>query len=156
MTDTYKPNSVCAVTLHKVMEVADSNPAFFKTSSGKMNLLRVLMYLGFDVKEGLHVKNDIRDRSSGEVIGYQQYNVTFQKNALIRSTNYPQMCYTTATFKGYLRNAAVITAGGEATLSKNKLHHMKEVYDKVGVLEPSNLFNYIKEDDLELISSYGG
>lgn len=134
MDASYTKKSVCAVTQHRVNEEAETNPDLFK-HNGKINVLRVLCYLGFDIRT--HLYNN---------------NITIQNDALIRSTQFPRKCYRTKVYQGYVRMAA----NPEGGFHTNKYHHMLKEYETYGTLQAKNVLDYIKEEELLDINEFGG
>lgn len=130
----------CAVTRHVIEEVAVKLPKLFKTKKGKTKVHAVLYYLGFDIK------NDIPSK-----------NVKFCKNILVRCNDIPSKAYRADVYKGRIRkDIKEVTDSGEVIYHKNKLHPLSSAYSMYEVLQSDNLFNWINEDSLIDIDTFGG
>lgn len=129
----YDKSTMCSVTTHLVQEVAESNPEVFM-HNGVVSTLRVLYYLGFDVKEDL-------------LYG----NVSLHKDELIRSNQFKTKAYRADVYKGYLRKAVDVanprTADGKVQLNPYKLHAAKSFYHKVEILQAPDITKYVAEED---------
>ncbi|AUR91606.1 hypothetical protein NVP1161O_164 [Vibrio phage 1.161.O._10N.261.48.C5] len=132
----YEKGTHCAATDHIVQELADSNPALFKMYNGEVDIARCLMYLGFDVRTDL-----------------PNFNVEVVKDMLIRSSQYPNKAYRTIVYRGWLRGAANTQGvrdknGNVPTLNPKKLHHLRDLYMKVGILQATDLDEFVSPEDL--------
>lgn len=145
MQDFYDRKPVCAVTEHKVFEVAERNPELFM-QGGEINIPRVLFYLGFDIRS----KDDIHN-----------YNYTVQEDFRIRSSKYPRKCYATKVYSGDVRNAVKVVNGqpvfreGKPVFDKERLHAMAPVYEGGAVLQADDIDKFVTPDMLMDISEIG-
>ncbi len=129
----YDKSTMCSVTTHLVNEVAESNPEVFM-NNGVVSTLRVLYYLGFDVKQDLPYGN-----------------VKLHKDILIRSNQFRTKAYKADVYKGYLRHAVdtkrPFDANGNVNLNKGKLHAAKRCYHEYEILQPVDITKYVAEED---------
>ncbi|CAH9014318.1 putative coil containing protein [Vibrio phage 501E54-1] len=125
---------MCSVTTHLVNEVAESNPEVFM-NNGVVSTLRVLYYLGFDVRQDL-----------------PRNNVQLHKDILIRSNQFLRKGYKADVYKGYLRHAVdtkqPFDDEGNVRLNKGKLHAMKKYYHEFEILEARDITKYVAEEDM--------
>ena len=143
----YEQGTHCAATEHIVQELADSNPELFKNAFGDIDIPRCLMYLGFDIKMNITVEGEDRDGY------YQKNNFSIKKDMLIRSTQYPTKAYKATVYSGWLRGAANVDQvkdknGNIPQLNPKKLHHLRDLYQKVGILQATDLDKFISPEDL--------
>lgn len=138
----YEQGQHCATTHHMLIELAQTNEELFKTPSGDIDIPRCLMYLGFDVKTSITVEGFDRDGF------YNKNNFSIKENMLIRSTKYPTKAYHTTVYSGWLRGAANKDGvkdkkGNVPMLNPKKLHHLQDLYRKIGILQPDNIEKYV-------------
>lgn len=133
----YEQGTHCAVTEHFIEELAESNTSLFKTPSGEINIPRCLMYLGFDVRTDL-----------------PNFNVEKVDNMYIRSTQYTTKAYRCTVYRGWIRKAANTYGvkdkeGNVPMLNPKKLHHLQDLYKRVGILQATDLNKFVPYETLE-------
>lgn len=143
----YEQGTHCAATHHIVQEIAESNPDMFIQPNGEINIPRCLFYLGFDVRMDITVEGKDRDGY------YNRHNYNSKDNMLIRSSQYPTKAYRTTVYSGWLRGAANIEGvkdknGNIPKLNPKRLHHLQDVYRKVGILQATDLDKFVRKEDL--------
>lgn len=143
----YEKGQHCAVTHHFVQELSETNKELFKNPDGSINIPRCLMYLGFDVKVNLTVEGYDRDGF------YNKMNYSVKHDMLIRSTQYPTKAYKTTVYSGWLRKAANTIGvkdknGNVPMLNPKKLHHLQDVYRKIGIIQATDLGKFVNKEDL--------
>lgn len=129
----------CSVTHHLVEETSKQNKDLFLDARGNIKLTEVLFHLGFKINKKVLTKN-----------------VSVHNNMLIRSSKNKRQCYRTKVYKGVLRNAIKDVVGEEIIYHKHKLHDLYDKYVDIEVLQPDNLYDYVKEKDLHWIDEFGG
>ncbi|CAH9014370.1 putative coil containing protein [Vibrio phage 424E50-1] len=125
---------MCSATTHLIQEVAESNPEVFM-NNGVVSTLRVLYYLGFDVKQDL-----------------PRGNVQLHKDILIRSSQFRRKAYYADVYKGYLRHAVdakqPFDEEGNVRLNKGKLHSTKKCYHEFEILQAKDITKYVAEEEM--------
>lgn len=144
----YEQGTHCAVTEHFIEELAESNPSLFKSPSGEINIPRCLMYLGFDVRTDIIVSG--KDKYGH----HNKFNYSWVDNMYIRSTQYPTKAYRCTVYRGWLRKAANTAGvkdkhGNVPALNPKKLHHLEDLYKRVGILQATDLGKFIPIEELE-------
>ena len=134
----YTKGTTCCVTHHLVEEVSWTNPKLFRDKGG-VKLYETLYHLGFNINWRMNNKN-----------------VSTHKNVLIRSNENYEECYYTKIHKGWVRNAVDYVDGTEVVYDRYKFHHMLDQYNKYEVLQPDNLSDYVKDDELLKVEDFGG
>ncbi len=136
----YTEGTTCSVSYGLVHETAQLYPEMFYDKNSEIRIYDVLHYLGFQVN-------------------YQMWNknVSKHENVLIRSNENPLQCYYTDVWRGWVRNAVKeVTPEGKIIYDKHSFHELAKEYSKYEVLQPTNLSDYIDEEDLLFIDDFGG
>lgn len=131
----------CSVTKELVHEIAHMFPTEFIKGDGEINLLRVLWSLGFKITS--------RDE-------YYLRGVLEVKDVIVRNNKLPSQVYKTDLYNGSIRRKDEgVDKNGKVIYSKKEWHTLKDLYDKMEVLQPSDLFKYFSEDDMMNILNIG-
>ncbi len=136
----YTEGTTCSVSYGLVHETAQTMPEVFYDKNSEIRIPSVLHHLGFNI----HFKGHNRNFSKHE-------------NVLIRSNENPLQCYFTDVYRGWYRNAVKeVTPEGKIIYDKHSFHELANEYNKYEVLQPTNLSDYIDEEDLLFIDDFGG
>lgn len=129
MKELYE-NPACSVTKELVEYIADSNPKLFKPT-GRVNVGRVLFYLGFRVRQG---------RQEGEGLFTGGYKII--PDVYVRDNTQPTKAYKTTIYAGNVRKEIVGFENGVPVYEKREYHRMWDLYQKYEVLTVENVRNH--------------
>ncbi len=131
------------VTKELVHQTAHTQPDLF-IRDGVIQTYFVLYHLGFDIRWKRIDKN-----------------VAISENKVVRDQTRPYLTYRTTIYKGLLRRAvksvnstepynecSEVQAPDGIRYHRYKWHELEDLYRKYGVLQPTNLSDYIQEEDM--------
>lgn len=126
----------CAmVTDHLVTEIACSEPELYIDEYGEIRLYKILTLLGFKV-----------DHSSFN------HGVIRLDDMIIRTEEHPYLTYKTTVYKGHIQRKKIGHIGTRPILD---YHWLYDTYEEKGILQASDIFDYITEDELVNINEVG-
>ena len=131
-------NPTCCVTHSLLDEVSWTLPTLLRRN-GEVSVYRTLFYLGFKIKKSIGNRN-----------------VSIHKDMLIRSSEDNEQCYRDTVYKGVLRKGVKDFKDGNIIYHKHEFHHLLDKYLEREVLQPSDLKDYILDQEIKWIEDFGG
>lgn len=139
--------ALASVTEHLVDEIANENPDEF-IDNGRILVFKVLSFLGMDVRV-----------AKGDGDGYYNGGVHYEPDQIVRNLLKPHMTYRCGVYKGLVKKVKTgekkiqvrDKKGNVEKVVKTSIynyHKVADIYDKYGTLQATNIYKYVKEEDM--------